>query len=778
MSPLTIALRTNPHEALLPGSGIILSEFNLNEMNNSLLLFCFLLAANFLSAHSTLSGVVVDADSGQPLPGALAALEGSAQYTVANDLGFFTFENLEEDSVILSITYIGFKPLRARVAVSGTMQRYELEVQALDLPAVEIRPVLSGNTSLLNQVDIQNRPIRNAQEVLRFVPGLFIAQHAGGGKAEQIFLRGFDIDHGTDLALSVDGVPVNMVSHAHGQGYADLHFLIPELIEQVAYQKGPYDPAIGNFSTAGAVRFQTASSLDKNFLKLEAGQFDSYRALAAIRLLGQAADSPQQAFVAGSYQFTDGYFDAPQNFYRFNALAKYQNRISETQLWRLSASTFASEWDASGQIPERAIASGLISRFGAIDDTEGGQTSRSDINLEHFKVVGRQALLKTQAYYTRYDFELYSNFTFFDRDPVNGDQIRQKENRQIVGMNTTLQGDDEWLGIPGNSEAGLSLRMDAINGDELSYTANRSTTLRQVSLGDVRELNFGAFARRDFHFTEGLHLSAGLRFDAFRFQYEDETKPEYQPLSVSRAVVSPKLSLFYRLSPHLQVNLQSGFSFHSNDARVVLEQQGSDILPRAFGNELNLIAKPFSKVLAQIGLWHLHLDQEFVYVGDEGIVEPAGETRRVGADLSARVQLARWLYADVDVNFAIPRALDAPEGAGYIPLAPTLTSTGGLEAKLPKGWSGSVRYRYLAARPANEDNSLRADGYFLLDAALHYAFPKLELGIGVQNLLNSEWKEAQFETTSRLPGEPDSVTEIHFTPGAPFFLNGQVRFFF
>ncbi|MCB0553250.1 MAG: TonB-dependent receptor [Phaeodactylibacter sp.] len=747
-------------------------------MKNIVLLFCLLLAAHLLGAHSTLSGVIVDTDSGQPLPGALAALEGSSRYSVADNLGHFSFENLSEDTVTLLLTYIGYKPLRARVAVGQAMQRYELEIQALDLPAVEIRPALSGNASLLNQVDIHNRPIRNAQEVLRFVPGLFIAQHAGGGKAEQIFLRGFDIDHGTDLALSVDGLPVNMVSHAHGQGYADLHFLIPELIEQVSYQKGPYDPAIGNFSTAGAVRFQTLNALDRNFLKLEAGQFDSYRALAGIRLLGQAENSPQQAYVASSYQFTDGYFDAPQNFYRFNVLAKYQNKVSETQLWRLTASAFTSEWDASGQIPERAIASGLISRFGAIDNTEGGQASRNDINLEHFKVVGREALLKTQAYYTRYNFELYSNFTFFDRDPVNGDQIRQKESRQIVGLNTTLQSEEEWLGLPGESEVGLSLRMDAIDGDELSYTANRSTTLQQVSLGDVRELNFGAFARRNFHLTEVLHLSAGLRMDAFRFQYEDKTQAAYEPLSVTKALVSPKLSLFYRISPNLQANLQSGFSFHSNDTRVVLAQEGRDILPRAFGNELNLILKPFPRLLAQIGFWRLHLDQEFVYVGDEGIVEPSGETRRLGIDLSTRLQLARWLHADFDINYAMPRALDAPEGEAYIPLAPILTSTGGLEVNLSKGWSGSARYRYLAARPANEDNSLRADGYFLVDAALNYAFPKLELGIGVQNLLNSEWKEAQFGTTSRLAEEPDSVTEIHFTPGTPFFLNGQVRFFF
>ncbi len=731
-----------------------------------------------LWAHPILSGIVSDAESGKPLPGALILLENTSQYQIANELGYFSFERLEPDSFNLIVTHIGYETIKKRVAGSEQVQRFAMQAAYTKLPTVEIKPELRDNRQMINQVDIQSRPIRNAQEVLRIVPGLFIAQHAGGGKAEQIFLRGFDIDHGTDVALSVDGMPANMVSHAHGQGYADLHFLIPELIEGVEYQKGPYQASIGNFSTAGAVSFQTQDVLSRNFLKLEGGQFNTYRAVAGLRLLGDDESSPRQAYVASSYELSDGYFESSQNFYRFNALAKYQNKVSETETVRFSLSTFASEWDASGQIPERAVEQGLISRFGAIDDTEGGNTSRTNINLEYLNLLAPNTFLKTQAYYSQYQFELYSNFTFFDRDPVNGDQIRQQEGRHLLGVNSSLQHQHNVLGLRAESEVGLQFRFDAVQDNELSYTRNRSTTLQRVALGDVRELNVGAYATETLRLTDKLQLNAGLRLDAFRFQYEDETEEQYQPRSQSKQILSPKLSLYYRLTPKLQFNLQSGMSFHSNDTRVVIAQEGQEILPRAYGIELNAITKPLPNLLLEAGFWRLGLEQEFVYVGDEGIVEPSGRTQRLGLDVSARYQPRPWLQMDVDANYAMPRSKEAPEGENYIPLAPTFTSTGGLELIAKNGWRGGLRYRYLEDRPANEDNSLIADGYFLLDAVLSYRLPSLEIGISAQNLLDTEWKEAQFETTSRLPGETEAVTEIHYTPGSPLFVKGSVAFYF
>ena len=266
---------------------------------------------------------------------------------------------------------------------------------------------------------------------MRMVPGLFIGQHAGGGKGRTNILRGFDIDHGTDLNLSVDGIPVNMVSHAHGQGYADLHFVIPETLNDISYGKGPYDVSKGNFATAGHISFTTKEKLDKNQLTVEAGQFNSYRAMT---MLNVTENENSNAYVAADYNATDGPFDSPQGFHRINLFGKYNQKLGNLDKITVQASHFQSQWDASGQIPQRAVDAGLIGRFGAIDKTEGGQTSRSNFSMTHTKYLSTRSSVKSQVYYSRYNFELYSNFTLFLRDSIHGDQIRQKENRDLFGI--------------------------------------------------------------------------------------------------------------------------------------------------------------------------------------------------------------------------------------------------------------------------------------------------------------------------------------------------------
>lgn len=291
---------------------------------------------------------------------------------------------------------------------------------------------LDQNSNTISAVDIQFRPINTSQDVLKIVPGLFIAQHAGGGKAEQIFLRGFDIDHGTDIELNVDGMPVNMVSHAHGQGYSDLHFVIPETIEQVDFDKGPYYAKQGNFNTAGYANFYQRR-LSESMFKIEGGQFGTFRTVGLFNLLkAQKAEDPS-LYLATEFFRTDGYFESPQYFNRFNSLLKYHQKLNDTQTLELSFSGFTSSWDASGQIPQRAVDNGTITRFGAIDDTEGGETSRINLNSKLTTELSNGGYFENQVYFSQYNFNLVSNFTFFLNDPVNGDQITQSENRQIFG---------------------------------------------------------------------------------------------------------------------------------------------------------------------------------------------------------------------------------------------------------------------------------------------------------------------------------------------------------
>lgn len=741
-------------------------------------------AKNMNDVHNgSINGRVTENGSGLELPGVTVRLEPSGQYTTTNALGFFNFGNLPAGVYTLTFNYVGFESktladVTVRDSETSTL-RIDLLPAPVDLGDVEITTAVGQPFQNISALDLRTRPIGTSQDVLRLVPGLFIAQHAGGGKAEQMFLRGFDIDHGTDINLTVDGLPVNMVSHAHGQGYADLHFVIPELIGNVEFKKGPYYADAGDFTTAGLVRFKTADALDRSFLKVEGGQFSTARAVGAFNLLGQnAARRNQHAYIASEVFYSDGYFDSPQQFRRLNLFGKYNALLENEQRITLSASAFQSTWDASGQIPERAVRSGLIDRFGAIDDNEGGITSRYNLNFEHVRILNNNSLFKNQLYYSRYDFELYSNFTFFLNDPVNSDEIRQKEKRNIFGYNGSFQTEGLLAGKRLSSEAGIFFRNDRIDDNELSRTTQRHTTQRRIALGDVNETNAGAYATSTWEIAPRLSLNAGLRFDLFQFVHEDLLDTIYAPGQVTASIVSPKLNLFYDLNKSVRLYLNGGYGFHSNDARVVVPQDGRQILPKALGVDLGTVFKPSPALLLNVAGWYLALDQEFVYVGDEGVVEPGGKTTRYGIDLSARLQVLRSLFIDADVTYSHARATDEPEGARYIPLAPQWTGTGGLSWDRGRGFYGSLRCRLLGDRAANEDNSLIAEGYFLLDAVAGWRKSNWEFGVSAQNLLNTAWKEAQFETESRLPFETESVTEIHYTPGTPFYAKAFVMFNF
>ena len=649
---------------------------------------------------------------------------------------------------------------------------------SVNLSEVMVSSLRANDQQLISSLDIKLRPITNSQEILRLVPGLFIGQHAGGGKAEQIFLRGFDLDHGTDIRITVDDMPVNMVSHAHGQGYADLHFVIPELVEGVDFKKGPYTTDKGNLTTAGWVNFRTRTALDRSFVKLEAGQYDTYRVVAGLDLLGQRGrDKNQSAYLASEYWYSNSYFDNPQHFKRLNVVGKYHGHIAPNTNLTLTGSTFWSKWNHSGQIPDRAVASGLTDFFGSVDPTEGGETGRTNANVQLVTVTPRNHTIKNQLFYSNYNFELYSNFTFFKEDTINGDQIRQKENRNLFGYNGSYSTQSNIGKTSWTTTLGAQYRQDITHHTELSHTKNRVETLNQLKFGNVNEINASLYADELIQVSSRFTVDAGVRVDYFRSQYEDLLATPVTTKRATQAIVSPKLNLYYTANPHLQLYLNTGKGFHSNDARVVTAQNGREILPAAYGSDLGVIFKPFPKLLINAAAWYLWLQQEFVYVGDEGVVEPSGRSRRQGIDLSVRYQLTRTLYADLDLNTAKPRAIDAESGQNYLPLAPTFTSTGGLSLQKVGPWSGSLRYRYIGDRPANEDNSIVAQGYFVTDLQANYGKRNYTIGLSIQNLLNTRWKETQFATESRLKGEAAPVDEIHFTPGTPFFARLSLTLF-
>ena len=723
-----------------------------------------------LLLSQSIEGKVIDAQN-SPVQDAYVIVNKSNKHTHTNELGLFYFSDLNPGDT-LHFSFLGFESEKYILKEKDFEQPINIILKEVlfDLDQVVVSNRLR-NLHQISRIDLKTRPVNSSQEILRKVPGLFIAQHAGGGKAEQLFIRGLDIDHGTDIAISVDGIPVNMVSHAHGQGYADLHFLIPETLEKLDFGKGPYYADKGNFNTAGYVDFQTREKLEKSQLSLEYGRFNSSRIVALLDLLGKVEN--HHAYIAGEYVLSDGPFESPQNFNRINLMGKYTVKLPGEDKLSILATHFQSSWDASGQIPVRAVENGLISRFGAIDDTEGGITGRTNLALYHTKTIGKNTFLKNRFYFSHYHFQLFSNFTFFLEDPLNGDQIKQREVRNMIGMESVLNHQ------VGNTyfQAGFGLRNDKIKDNELSHTLNRKTTLQSIALGDVDESNLYGFLNTELGWGKFL-INPGIRLDYLKAAYIDQLSPVYRNLSEDKTILSPKLNISYNPSTNWQLYLKTGKGFHSNDSRVVVARNGKEILPAAFGADLGTSWKPMSRLWLNTAIWYLFLEQEFVYVGDAGIVEPSGKTRRMGVDFGLRYQFNQWLFFDTDINYTLARSVDDPEEANFIPLAPAMTATGGLAFQHPNGFAGGIRYRFIKDRPANEDNSIIAQGYFLLDANINYNLRNVGFGLAVENILNSEWNEAQFATESRLLNEPASVEELHFTPGMPFFLKGSLSYQF
>jgi outer membrane cobalamin receptor len=730
-----------------------------------------LLFSNVSYAQALISIKVVDAASEQPIHQVFISM-GATNY-LTDEYGNATLKTNAESIEVTAIA-IGYK------TISTTLVKNKLNIVSMTKDVANLKEVTllstvnSSTFSTLNKIDLNLNPVKSSQELLRLAPGLFVAQHAGGGKAEQIFLRGFDVDHGTDVSVNVDGMPVNMVSHAHGQGYADAHFIIAETVNNVDFGAGPYYANYGNFTTAGYINMSTFQNIDKSRIQIEAGRFNTFRTLLMLDLL-KKNKGKQSAYIAADFNYSDGPTQSKQVFRRFNLFGKYNLAITDHTQLTASASAFASDWYASGQIPQRAVKEGIITRFGSIDPTEGGNTERYNANVVLRHQFNSQLKLQSQLFYSRYLFNLYSNFTFFANDPINGDGIQQTEARDLFGFTTNLSQQKNMGTWQYKATYATGIRYDATQNSRLNTQVQR-TFLADIKLGNITEANLYAFAQQQFS-NKKWAFDVALRADYFNAAYNDKLSSAQLP-SRDASILSPKLNIQYTANKQLQLYVKSGRGFHSNDSRVVVANNGREILPAALGTDVGVILKPTSKLFLNIAAWYLHLEQEFVYVGDAGIVEPSGATSRKGIDLAVRYQFSNKLFANLNINYTKAIAIGEAKGENFIPLAPDLTSIGGLYYKSLTGFNGGISYRYIKDRAANEDNSIVAEGYFVVDAVLNYTKKKYEVGFSIENMLNTEWNEAQFATESRLRNEPAIVNELHFTPGNPFFARVKFALFF
>ncbi|WP_295794806.1 TonB-dependent receptor [Mucilaginibacter sp.] len=758
---------------------------NFLQLKKLTLLLLTICAAQTAIAQHIFKGKVVDSATNQPIENASVYANGNS--CITSKSGNFQMM-MPGDSCTMMVHCLGYQKKAVKLTKPRERVVIALGAGSISLDEVKVSPHLSANSFYtLSALDLRLRPVNSSQDLMRLVPGLFIAQHMGGGKAEQIFVRGFDADHGTDLNVSVDGMPVNMVSHIHGQGYADLHFLIPETVSTYDFGKGPYYTDKGDFATAGYLNYTTKDALDKSLISLEGGRFNTFRAAGVIDLLSsKAKQNGENAYIAGEYNYTNGPFALAEHYKRFNLFGKYTKQLGQNNKLSISASTFSTSWIPSGEIPERAVVAGTtaiddngnaiklpiaanpINRFGTIDSAQSGKSTRTNALVKLSSDLKNNWSLEDQLYYTHYTFQLHVNTTFFADDNDNGDLKYQNETRDMYGYNGRLSKRSYLGNATLTSTLGIGERQDRIYGPVYNSITHSGGFLESISAGDVKENNANAYLDETLETGKWL-INAGARIDYLHFNFHDTSQ--------NKAIISPKFNIQYTASEQIQFYLKAGKGFHSNDARAVIGNNGLQTLPAAYGADLGLNWKPIPRLYLNAAVWYLYLQQEFVYT-DDGTIEPGGKTRREGIDFSARYQLAKWLFADLNVNLAKPRLVGEANGKNYLPLAPTFTSTGGLDFKFNNGINGGISYRYMHKRPGNESYTLTADGYNVTDLKVNYTRPKYEVGLSVENLFNTKWNEFEAEEVTQLRNETAPVDQMSFTPGTPFFAKLRVAFFF
>jgi len=638
------------------------------------------------------------------------------------------------------------------------------------LPEVVVltkRPISAASSLEVRDRDFSLRPIGSVQDILRVTPGLVMVQHSGGGKANQYFLRGFDADHGTDIALSIDGVPINMVAHAHGQGFSDTNFIIPEVVERVEISKGLYFPAQSDFATAGAVNLVSRDSFEHSSVGFglagSPGHGDiGYRGLA---IASPHFDSVKAIFAAEIGR-SDGPFENPERWEKYKLFNKLSIAPAEDTTVNIGELSYGSNWYGSGQIPDRAVQQGLISRYGTIDPDEGGNTARHQLFAQLHAQPSENSQVEAVAYLGTYRFNLFSNFTLYLNNPETGDEIQQVDRRTFFGGKASYRVVHELDGVRFDTTIGADSRNDDIHNELWNTIARVPQEL--VRSNDVHESFIGAFLNEEITPVPWLRADIGGRADLLSFAVDDRKTPVQEPggeAPVSGVGAdhqfSPKASLI--VTPvrselaELDLYANYGHGFHSNDVRGAFADPAVTPLTRAIGEELGARARLWRRWDIAAAFWRLDLDNETVWVGDEGTTEVGDATRRQGVELETRYEFAPWLAADLDLTFT---KSDLRENAGNgngLALAPKQTWSGGLSARHDLGpgvGRAGLRFYGIGDRPASDDGVLVAPGFTQFDAHVGYRHRWFDIALDVENLFNGKYRSAQFDTVSRLPNEP------------------------
>jgi len=659
------------------------------------------------------------------------------------------------------------------------------------LDTVEVRAVAedligvagSATEGSVSGRQIARRPLLRAAEVLESVPGLVVSQHSGDGKANQYYLRGFNLDHGTDFATWLMGMPLNMPTHAHGQGYTDLNFLIPELVSVVRYRKGPYRAEDGDFSAAGSARIDYRRSLAGDFVQMDLGPHRYGRLLAG------ASRTPAEGGAVWLAAVEAGYKDGPwverENLSRLNAVLRVSSGTADRG-WSATAMAYESRWSATDQVPRRAVAGGLLDRYGSLDPSSGGRTRRSSLSGEWADLDGA-GRARANAYFIDYSLDLFSNFTYALDDPVRGDQFEQVDRRRILGAAGSRNWFADWAGRGVEFTLGSQLRQDHIGQVGLFLTEARRRHAG-VRNDRVEQLSLGIHGEAQVQWSETLRTTLGLRADQYHFDVASNVAANSGRSDAF--IAAPKLGVV--LGPWAQTEFYAnhGHGFHSNDARGTTVRVNPDPrsagfglpvdrvrpLVRARGSEIGLRSAPARGWITTLAVWRLDIASELLFVGDAGITEPSRPSRRQGVELSSQWTAGAGVSVDADLAVSSARFRDADPAGSRVPGAVATVASVGVAADPGGRWFGGLRWRHFGSRPLIEDNSVRSASSTLANLRVGYRHDRqVTLSLDVLNLANRKVSDIDYYYVSQLKTETAPVADIHSHPAEPRTWRLSVR---
>jgi hypothetical protein len=640
--------------------------------------------------------------------------------------------------------------------------------------ALEAEPTDAASEKRISGETINARPIERPGEMLEATPGLIVGSHSGEGKANQYFLRGMNLDHGTDLAIWLDGMPVNMRTHGHAQGYADVNFLIPELVQQMIVKKGPYWVEEGDFASAGSLRLAYLDRLETNVVQGTGGSFGYWRALAAGSL------QMGSGWLTGAVETVsyNGPWDVPDSLRKFNGFLRYSEGTPDNG-FSVTALAYTNSWHSTDQSPVRAVANGSLGFYSAVDQTDGGDTQRYSLSMS-WRQSDEKSTSKIEAYGIYSTLNLYNDFTYFLDNPDLGDQFQQSDKRKVLGLNASYLRRHQLLGLPSETTVGTQLRYDDI-GVGLFNTFQR-TAYSTVRYDQVSETSVALYAKNMTQWTDWLRIMLGVRGDLFMASV-DSTTNSLNSGYTSAFVASPKFGAIFGPFDKTELYLNAGMGYHSNDARgATITVSPSDptqpltqvpLLVQSKGAEIGVRSQKFKGFDLSLALFVLDFNSELLFVGDAGTTEPSRPSRRIGFEFTSNYRPRPWASFDLDFAATQARFTDYSIQGDYIPGAPTYVLQSGFALGGETGWFGALRVRGLGPRPLISDGSVWSSPTTTVNARVGYIFESgIKVNLDVFNLFNN-WTASQIDYyyVSRLPGEPaEGVADRHFHPVEPLAL--------